>query len=375
MKRKIGWKSGQFDEIELIYEKADGNENLSKMILQLEETALFEAKQAYAPSGLLNEEIRTVLNPQQFDDLSATDKETAIKKLANKGFGNIHMDVPSATITIKLNAVIQKTLACTVFEILNRLEKLDGAVNVLHSKWTLELQTPVGGKNGLFQWELFIMKLYPWLSVREVSTNEVASGIYSSDNSAGENISDKRNENKSNISNPKGSGEFLQDMKHHSSFNKALDQAERELGSVIQKRSFSLKYQGDVLSYDKWCSLDKMEKLNFILSMGNYGISIRAVVCVDFAEIIPYCIAIALLYGVWSNQLQKQLIDAGDGTDVTKLAEALTMLYDCCDKWECTIIHPVHVKIGSRSSEVSKLAETESEKSHKKSFWQRLFNK
>ena len=33
---------------------------------------------------------------------------------------------------------------------------------------------PLGGKKGLFQWELLIMQLYPWLSVRETSTNELA---------------------------------------------------------------------------------------------------------------------------------------------------------------------------------------------------------
>ena len=37
-----------------------------------------------------------------------------------------------------------------------------------------ELQEPLGGRKGIFQWVMLIMRLYPWLSVKEVSTNEVA---------------------------------------------------------------------------------------------------------------------------------------------------------------------------------------------------------
>ena len=58
--------------------------------------------------------------------------------------------------------------------ILNTLEKLDGAINVLIPKWTLELYVPLGGRKGLSQWELLIMQLYPWLSIRELSINETA---------------------------------------------------------------------------------------------------------------------------------------------------------------------------------------------------------
>ena len=69
---------------------------------------------------------------------------------------------------------IQKVLGCTIFNVLNRIEKLDGSINLLSPKWTLEFQVPLGGEKGLFQWEMLIMQLYPWISVRETSTNEVA---------------------------------------------------------------------------------------------------------------------------------------------------------------------------------------------------------
>ena len=48
----------------------------------------------------------------------------------------------------------------TIFNILNRLEKMDGVLNMLIPKWTLELQVPLGGKQGLFQWEMLIMQCF-----------------------------------------------------------------------------------------------------------------------------------------------------------------------------------------------------------------------
>ena len=75
-----------------------------------------------------------------------------------------------------------KLLGCTIFNVLNRIEKLDGSINMLYPKWTLELQVPMGGKKGFFQWEMLIAQLYPWLSVTEISTNEVVEEMMSEEN-------------------------------------------------------------------------------------------------------------------------------------------------------------------------------------------------
>lgn len=174
MKRIIGWTSRVFDEIELVYSKAGKNEMASKLMEQLEVQALSEAK---ANCGLLTTDRGNHIHPDQFDRLSDADKETVIKVLARMGMVSIDQDLKTATIVIRLSAKIQSVMACTVFDILNRLEKLDGAINMLIPKWTLELQVPLGGKKGLFQWELLIMRIYPWISVRETSTNEVASDL------------------------------------------------------------------------------------------------------------------------------------------------------------------------------------------------------
>ena len=170
MNRKISWESCVLDEIELVYDKAEENAAIGKMMEQLEAQALAEAK-----SNCRLIQANIPLTPEKFDGLSDNDKETVIKVLAGAGLESLNQDMASATLKIRLSPKITQVQACTIFDILNRLEKLDGALNVFVPKWTLELQVPLGGKKGLFQWEMLIMQLYPWItSVKEVSTNAVA---------------------------------------------------------------------------------------------------------------------------------------------------------------------------------------------------------
>ena len=170
MTRKISWESNVFDEIELVYEKAEENEKISDLLEQLEEKALSEAREN---CSLLTTAQGEHLTSEQFDTLSENTKEIVIRGLAGIGLAGISQDMQEATIMIRLSAKIQKVIACTMFDILNRLEKLDGALNVFIPKWTLELQVPLGGKKGLILWEMLIMLLYPWITVREVSTKEL----------------------------------------------------------------------------------------------------------------------------------------------------------------------------------------------------------
>ena len=65
-----------------------------------------------------------------------------------------------------------------MFKLLNWLEKLDGALNVMvDGKVMLTFQVPLGGRKGLVQWEMLIMQLYPWLCIREISSNFIASPL------------------------------------------------------------------------------------------------------------------------------------------------------------------------------------------------------
>lgn len=171
MERKIRWAGWAFDEIDLIYEKAEGKENAENLLAALEEAALAEAKQN---CSLLTTDVGNTISPEQFDELSDLDKETVIKVLSDQGLADLSQDMSAAVIRMRFAPCIQSVMACTVFNILNRLEKLDGALNVLIPKWTLQLEVPLNGKKGLFQWELLIMQLNPWLSVKETSYNMIA---------------------------------------------------------------------------------------------------------------------------------------------------------------------------------------------------------
>ena len=171
MNRMIAWRSMALDEIEFVYEKAENNQAVGALLEQLESRALEEAKNNV---GMLKTGNGDCLNPEQFDGLSATDKETVIKVLGNAGLASLNTDMQNAVIIITLSPLITRVQACTIFNILNRIEKLDGSITILKPKWTLKLQVPLGGKKGLFQWEMMIMQLYPWISVSEESTNEMA---------------------------------------------------------------------------------------------------------------------------------------------------------------------------------------------------------
>lgn len=171
MKRRIAWGTCALDEIELVYEKAEENTAIADQLEQLEQQALNEAK---ANIGMFPSDDHKILLPEQFDALSDNDKELLIMLTGNKGLSGLQTDMETATIKIRLSSLIPRVQACTIFSILNTLEKLDGAINVLIPKWTLELYVPLGGRKGLSHWELLIMQLYPWLSIRELSTNETA---------------------------------------------------------------------------------------------------------------------------------------------------------------------------------------------------------
>lgn len=363
MNRKISWNSMELDEIELVYEKAEKNSGIAALIEQLETQALTEAKNNV---GMLKTDGGAFLTPDKFDGLSEFDKETVIKVLGNIGLSALSTEMQTATIIVKLSPVIIKVQACTIFNLLNRIEKLDGAINLLKPKWTLELQVPLGGKKGMLQWEMLIMQLYPWLSVNETSTNEIAAGVGSPTQSEKAKAGTRESSAKNLVT-------FYNEMIGKEPFVESYELAKAELGLAIKTEKFTPSIQGKNISYEQWISLGEMDKMNLVLATGNHGISVQSCICIDFAEIIPNCIAIMLLYGVWSGQSKKHLIDAGDQTNVTKFAEALTRLHCCVPEWDCMIAHPVFVKIGEQKA--SSTATVQSNTQSKKSFWQKLFGK
>nr|WP_296043209.1 hypothetical protein [uncultured Blautia sp.] len=361
MNRLIGWQSREFDEIELVYEKAEAKEQTGKLLGELEKQALSEAKMN---CGLLTTDAGKHITSDQFDCLRDIDKETVIRVLSNMGLGTINQDIGSATLYFRLTSKIQKVLGCTIFNILNRLEKLDGVLNMLIPKWTLELQVPLGGKQGLFQWEMLIMQLYPWISIRETSTNETAEELVIETQQA----KSEPEEEKKDVH------QFLKEMHEKSAFVKAMEIAKGEIESIIRSGLYTRMTEKD-FTIEQWKALSDIKKEEMVISMGLFSFYKQAVICVDFIKYMPYTPAIGLLLAAWNGTFKEQILDAGDGVDVSKFVEALTLLYDCCKDWECKIMSPVMVTITSPVVETEKNDNRTSNPPEKKSFWKRLFGK
>lgn len=372
MERKIQWISGCFDEIELVYNNASKNENIASILSELETGALAEAR-AYSDKIIVD---GRPLTPQQFDALPDQAKEQVMSTLSTMGLASFSSTISEPLITVRLTPDIQKVRCCTAFSILNRLEKLDGAFNILHPTATLELQVPLGGKKGMFQIEYLIMQLYPWLQVREVSTNEVATGALQSQpqpvpqpttahkpepaKTPAPAKSEKEQDDKPGFfarlfgkkkntqsipaeqkkadtsKNMSAEERFYHEMQTKPAFRNAFSCAIAEINSVIIKKQFNLKTQsGEPLTISAWQQFAEMEKLKHILAMGNYSIVPRTVLCVDFVEILPYCIAITLLYFAYTGQKENQILDTGDGADNAMLKIAVESLKSCYSKWQC----------------------------------------
>ena len=170
MDRKINWISGCYDEIELVYEKAEANAGIGKALSDLEEMALREGRSC---CGLVKYNGET-LTPERYDSLPEIDREQVLQTLGRAGLAKFATIFSPPTITVTLSPMIPHLLGCTMFNVLNRLEKLDGSINELFSDITLLIQAPLGGKTGLMKCEMLIMQLYPWLHIHEESTNQIA---------------------------------------------------------------------------------------------------------------------------------------------------------------------------------------------------------
>lgn len=119
----------------------------------------------------------TPITREMFLQMSEQDKETVMYYLSGAGLQEFVPSMTEGKITVTFSPHIQRVLGCTMFSVLNRLEKLDGAFNVMFPKATLELRVPLGSEKGMMKCEMLIMQLYPWLSITEASTNTVSSTL------------------------------------------------------------------------------------------------------------------------------------------------------------------------------------------------------
>ena len=173
MERKINWYSCCHDEIELVYDKANEDKNIAAALMELETMALQEAEEN---CGMLKMGDKPITR-EMFIEMSEEDKEIMMYYLSRAGLQEFIPSVTDGKITVTFTPYIQRVLGCTMFSVLNRLEKLDGAFNVRFPQATLELRIPLGAKKGIMKCGMLIMQLYPWLSITETSTNTVSSTI------------------------------------------------------------------------------------------------------------------------------------------------------------------------------------------------------
>ena len=173
----FNWESCYFDEIGLVYEKAevsDQKEIVAPILRQVEEEALKEARDAF---DKLPENEKGKLKADTFDDLTQGEKELIVYQLSQLGLSDIATNFDEKKLTMKLSPSILSATASTLFLVLNKIEKLDGSLNILLGDMKLEIQAPIGGQKGLQKYLILINFLYPWLKPSLVSSNILERGL------------------------------------------------------------------------------------------------------------------------------------------------------------------------------------------------------
>ncbi len=160
-------------ELSFVFEKAKNNEMIHSMIEELVKNAIIEAR-AYCASMnycVSNKQVSV----EEFDDLDDWPKSYVICDLGEMGLTEFLPNSIKSEIDIKFSAHIQNVLSCTMLVILNKLENLDGAINVFSPEVKITVQAPLGGKKGLTKCYMLMQLLYPWCKgISETSTNEVS---------------------------------------------------------------------------------------------------------------------------------------------------------------------------------------------------------
>lgn len=325
MNRKIGWKSGKFDKIELVYEKAEKNKAIGRMLEKLEEMALMEAQNSIILLQIV------AGDQKKFDDYSDEEIESIIEKNSEFGLAEMKTDIRSSTIVIRLAPQIQGVLACTIFYIMNRLERLEGTINSSKQKWTLELQVPLGGKKGLVQWEMLIMQLHPWISVREVATNQVAveaiqmpgkaagseEPVHAPEKAAGSEESSPANESFKKLTDQVV---FPEGGKKPAAFSTVSDGANAEAKETGQTGKRSTEHQGKSLPDDQWPAAKSLSLLSAtfagisFLSMALASIlsQIEIPIVIFVGRLLafapaPLAVLFAIIVKLHSNQLENKI--------------------------------------------------------------------
>ena len=169
MGKYINWCGGDLGEIEAVYKRAGKNKSAEALLEEMEKQAFAEAKANCRMFKLDNGER---MSKEKFGELGDVDLETMVASLGGFAVGGLSQDLEEAVLSAEFTPDAGNLSACVFFRIINKLERLDGTVQRIADKWTLELVVPSGVKGRLAKWEMLTMMLYPWLSVRESDAAE-----------------------------------------------------------------------------------------------------------------------------------------------------------------------------------------------------------
>lgn len=170
MERRFKGYVHYLSEMELIYDKADANEGVASLLSEVESLALREAEDR---CGMIMQNGK-FLTRERFLAMPDPEKEAVIQELGARGFLEYTPSLEEGKIKVTFAPYIPMFLGCTTLALINLLEKLDGSFNLLHPRATLELEVPLGGKKGLMKSELLILQLFPWLTIHETASENVA---------------------------------------------------------------------------------------------------------------------------------------------------------------------------------------------------------
>ena len=310
------------------------------LLEKLDRTALTEAD---ANCGMFSWNGAEIL-PEQLRTSDAV-KNMVIRNLGEIGLDVIHADLLKQTISVRLSPAVQSVLACTIFDVLERLDPYETLAKLMKKgMWTLELQRPTAYKKSMLAWEYLIELLHPWLNVRETAADETAAFAAAA--------RDPRQAPEQKMEKASDYREvFLQEMNQHESFRSVLENAKVEVETMLQAGRISDWSYKEYFADGQWLRLSDADKLGTICLLYIYiSESLKSEKPEkNAAEVIPNSEAIRYLYDAWHSSRYDergrkgtvlQMIDAGNAADVKQFAMALLRLHDCCPDWASVITKP-----------------------------------
>lgn len=154
------------EDIDLFYDKVE-KQGVEAVVSDLESQAIAEARANCGIIKLTSKDgISRNMTEEEFDKFSDYDIECVICTLGQNaltGLNNLAIDKLQAVTT----PLIAQCPACALFQLIGRIEKLDGTLNTIVEKVSFELPLPIGTGRSLMKYYMMLIKVYPWISISE----------------------------------------------------------------------------------------------------------------------------------------------------------------------------------------------------------------